>query len=258
MRHGDAHSGTLTSDRFIYSEVDSLPGIVSSTRVLVINGSPRMDKGNTALVLNPFVQGMRDSGAQVKVLYSKRLDIRPCTGEFRCWSGTPGSCCIKDDMASVLEEMRASDYWVFGAPVYAKLPGELQNIFNRTMPLFNENVVVRGRSLLPGIREPLKLQRMALVSSCSYWGLENFELVIEMMEFMAKALNCKLARPLLRPTSDMLRPGGGVDKQTARIVTEAARKAGSELVNDGEITAKSARLVQMPFLSRDRFLKRHS
>jgi hypothetical protein len=217
-----------------------------------------MDKGNTAIILSPFIQGMRDSGAQVKMLYSKRLDIKPCTGEFRCWEGSTGTCYIKDDMADLLAEMRTSDYWVFAVPVYAKLPGEVQNIFNRTMPLFNERVVVRGRSLLPGMRDRLKLDKMVLVSSCAFWGLENFELVVEMMEFMAKALDCKLARPLLRPNADMLRSGGGVDRQTAKIILDAAKKAGSELVKDGKITAKTARLVQMPFMTRDQFLKQQS
>lgn len=216
-----------------------------------------MDKGNTAHILNPFIDGMRDSGAQVKLLYTKRLDVRPCTGEFRCWSDTPGRCYVRDDMASVLEEMKDSDYWVFGVPVYAKLPGEIQNIFNRTMPLFNEKVVVRGRTLVPDIRDPLKLRKIALVSSSGYWGLENFELLVELMEFMAKAFGTRLARPLLRPNADLLRPRG-TDRQTARAIFEAARKAGSELVTGGEITAKSARQVQVPLMSRDRFLRSQS
>jgi len=213
-----------------------------------------MEKGNTALILNPFVQGMRESGAQVKVMYSKRLDIKPCTGEFRCWSGNPGCCYVKDDMAEVLEELRNSDYWVFGVPVYSKLPGEIQNIFNRMMPLFDDSVVVRGRTLLPGVRDPLKLRKIALVSSCGFWGLENFELVVEIMEFVAKAFDSKLARPLLRPNADLLRPGG-INRQTVKTITDAANRAGSELVTGGEITAKTARLVQMPMMSRDEFLK---
>jgi hypothetical protein len=216
-----------------------------------------MEKGNTALILNPFIQGMRDSGAQVKVMYSKRLEIRPCTGEFRCWSGTPGCCYIKDDMAAVLDEMRTSEYWVFGVPVYSKLPGEVQNILNRTMPLFDDSVVVRGRTMLPGIRDELGLKRLVLVSSCGFWGLENFELVVEIMGFVAKAFNSKMARPLLRPNADMLRPGG-VNRQTARTILDAARKAGVELVTTGDITAKTARLVQMPLTSRDEFLKSQS
>lgn len=230
------------------------PGIVTEVRALAVNCSPKMEKGNTALILNPFVEGMRDAGAQVKVMYSKRMDIKPCTGEFRCWYGTPGCCYVKDDMADVLAQVRASDYWILGVPVYAKLPGEVQNIFNRTMPLFQEKVVVRGRSFLPALREPLKLKRVVLVSSCGYWGLENFELVIEMMEFMAKAFDSRLARPLLRPNANMLR-SGGARRQTARAITDAARKAGSELVTKGDITAKTARLVQMPMMSRDEFLR---
>ena len=223
-------------------------------KALVINCSPRMERGNTALILNPFVQGMRDSGAQTKVLHAKRLDIRPCTGEFRCWSDSPGSCYIKDDMADVLAEMRGADFWVFGVPVYAKIPGELQNIFNRTMPLFNEDVVVRGRTLLPGIRAAMKVRRVVLVSSCAFWGLENFELVVDLLEFLAKAFGTKLARPILRPNADSLR-SRAINRQTARTIFDAASRAGSELVTKGDITARTARLVQMPLMSRDQFLK---
>ncbi len=213
-----------------------------------------MDKGNTALILNPFIEGMRDAGAQVKLLYAKKLEIRPCTGEFKCWSDSPGHCFVKDDMASMLAEMRESDYWVLGVPVYAKVPGELQNIFNRTMPLFTDGVVVRGRSLMPAIRDPLKLKKIALVSSCAYWGLENFDLLVETVEFMAKAFETKLARPLLRPNADMLRPRG-TDRQTARAIFDAAKMAGSELVRKEEISARTARAVQIPLMSRDQFLR---
>ena len=31
-------------------------------KAVAINGSPRMAKGNTAMVLTPFVQGMTDAG----------------------------------------------------------------------------------------------------------------------------------------------------------------------------------------------------
>jgi hypothetical protein len=74
--------GAAAGHGFIYLSRFS-PGGRASIKVLAVNCSPRMDKGNTAIILSPFIQGMRDSGAQVKMLYSKRLDIKPCTGEFR-------------------------------------------------------------------------------------------------------------------------------------------------------------------------------
>jgi hypothetical protein len=36
-------------------------------KVLVLNGSPRGERGATAGVLTPFVEGMRDAGADVEV-----------------------------------------------------------------------------------------------------------------------------------------------------------------------------------------------
>ena len=42
-------------------------------KAIAINGSPKMDGGNTALVLNPFLEGMKEAGAEVEVLYTSAL-----------------------------------------------------------------------------------------------------------------------------------------------------------------------------------------
>ena len=31
-------------------------------KVIVLNASPRKNNGNTALILNPFIEGMKDAG----------------------------------------------------------------------------------------------------------------------------------------------------------------------------------------------------
>lgn len=67
-------------------------------KVLAINSSPRMDKGNTALILNPFLEGMKEAGAEVELFYTSKLKIHPCTSEFNCWIKTPGECLHNDDM----------------------------------------------------------------------------------------------------------------------------------------------------------------
>jgi len=51
-------------------------------KVLAINGSPMMGKGNTALILAPFLQGMEEAGAEIDLFYTKKLKINPCQGEF--------------------------------------------------------------------------------------------------------------------------------------------------------------------------------
>ena len=39
------------------------------TRVFAINGSPRASKVNTAAVLEPYLEGMMEAGAEVERLY---------------------------------------------------------------------------------------------------------------------------------------------------------------------------------------------
>lgn len=38
---------------------------------LLADGSPRTDTGKTALILNPFLEGMRGAGAEVKLFFSR-------------------------------------------------------------------------------------------------------------------------------------------------------------------------------------------
>ena len=52
--------------------------------VLAFNCSPSMDEGNTALIFNPFIEGMRDAGAEVELFYTRKLKINFCTGEVNC------------------------------------------------------------------------------------------------------------------------------------------------------------------------------
>ena len=226
-------------------------------RALAFNCSPRMEKGNTALILNPFIDGMRGTGADVELLHTKKLRIRPCIGDFKCWSeGTLGECFFQDDMTEVLDKMARAETWVFGVPVYAKLPGELQNLFNRMMPLLKPNVLKRGRTLIPTRREDLRLERVALVSSCGWWGLENFDLLIRNVGFMAKIFDVKLAQPILRPDSDLFRRALRDGNDGHRILA-AAREAGAQLIKKGDIGRDTARTVQAPLRTLEEFMAKN-
>lgn len=223
-------------------------------RTLAFNCSPRMEKGNTALILNQLIRGMERAGADIELLYTKRLRIKPCIGDFRCWGDAPGTCTLKDDMEAVLEKMAEADTWVFGVPVHAKLPGELQNLFNRTMPLFKPNVLVRGRTLIPTKMKNVRVERIALVSSCGWWGLENFELLIRNFQFMAKIFDVPLATPLLRPEADLFRQRVSEGDDDSLDILEAAEDAGVQLATKGTISKEAARRVQVPLRSLREFL----
>ncbi|HDP96241.1 MAG TPA: flavodoxin family protein [Euryarchaeota archaeon] len=226
------------------------------TKVLAVNSSPNMEEGTTALILNPFLEGMKDAGAEVELLYTKKLDIKPCIGDFSCWE-TGGKCCINDDMEQVVSKLLNADMWIFGIPVYIPFPGEFQNLLNRTMPLFDGSADVRGGRMYPRLRKEVKLKLIGLISTCGYWGLDNFDKVIDPIKDMAEICKADFPDPLLRPHASllmsMLNEGSDVG-----FIVDAAREAGSQIINDGKISPKTSEIVSRPLVSFEEFASKES
>jgi multimeric flavodoxin WrbA len=74
-------------------------------KAIAINASPMMDKGNTAAILTPFLDGLKEAGAEVEIYYTKKLNTKPCQGEFNCQIKTPGKCFLEDDMKMLLPKL---------------------------------------------------------------------------------------------------------------------------------------------------------
>jgi len=228
-----------------------------SVRVVAINSSPRMGKGNTALVLDPFIEGMKDAGAKVELFYTKKLNIKPCIGDFRCWGSTPGKCRFRDDMDTLLPKLRDAEIWVLGIPLYVPMPGEIQNLINRTMPLLDGDIDVRKGRMYPKRRKEFNLRSLVLVSSCYFWGMDNFDKLTFVIEETALALGAEYAGALLRPQADvfktMLEAGEGGEKAVS-----AARSAGVQLIRNGKMAKSTLKKVSENLLSSTEFLRRFS
>lgn len=222
-------------------------------KVVAVNSSPEMDKGHTALVLNPFIEGMENAGAKVSRFYTKKLNIKPCSGEFKCWGEGDGRCYIRDDMDKVLPELRDAEIWVLGIPLYVPMPGEMQNLINRTMPLLSNVIDVHGRRMFPQRRPDLKVKKLALVSSCAFWEMENFDKLVWTIEETAEALGTEFAGALLRPHAIVMK-SMMTSGQDVSSVVRAASNAGSELVKKGKISAATLEKVSAPLVTFEEYL----
>ena len=62
-------------------------------KVLVIDGSPRGNDGNTMVLTNKFVEGMcLVDDFDIDVIHLKDYRIKFCKGCFYCWNNTEGKC----------------------------------------------------------------------------------------------------------------------------------------------------------------------
>ncbi len=224
-------------------------------KVLAFNSSPMMGKGNTALILNPFLEGMREAGAEVELFYTKKLKINPCQGEFNCWLKTPGKCWQKDDMDMLRPKMGEADVWVLATPLYVDgMTGPMKNLIDRIIPLVQPFFELRDDHIRHPAREGSNRGKMVLVSNCGFWEMDNFDALLVHVKALCKNGNREFAGALLRPHGGALRPmleiGGLVED-----VVEAAREAGRQLVRDGKISTETLNTVSRELMSREDYIQ---
>jgi multimeric flavodoxin WrbA len=107
-------------------------------RVLGLIGSPRK-KGNTAIMVDTFLDGAKSAGAEVKKYFLKDLTINQCMGCFRNCMVQPGYKCkiYRDDMDTIMPDMAASDLMLFASPLYcATYTAIMARFFERCLPFW--------------------------------------------------------------------------------------------------------------------------
>ena len=215
-------------------------------KVLAINGSPHMDEGNTAMILNPFLGGMREAGSDVEVFYTRKLKIGACNGDLSCWFKNPGICGQKDDMQMLLPKLKEADIVVWASPVYyAGVTGPLKNLMDRQLPLNLQG----GQAKHP---------KAVLVSTCSAWELSMFDPLLLQMRAIYTRPNesSDFAGALLRPMADgmkdMIKAG---ETKLVEDIFQAAREAGRQLAKEGTISEELEARVSRALMPRDAYYK---
>ncbi len=84
-------------------------------RVLGLCGSPRRG-GNTEILLDEFMRGCADAGAETEKIVLSQTKINGCLGCDACEE--TGQCIQKDDMESLYETLEQSERIVLASPIY--------------------------------------------------------------------------------------------------------------------------------------------
>lgn len=228
------------------------------TKVVAINGSPRMEKGNTAMILTPFIQGMMDAGGDVELFYTSRLKVKPCAcGEMYCWRKKPGECCIKDDMELLYPKLREADILVLATPVYIPLPGEMQNVINRLCPLFDPFLEFREGRTRAMFRKDVGIRKIVLVSTGGWWEKANFGTVVRITEELAKDTSVEFSGAVLRPHAFLMKEKGELTEDGGEVL-DAVRRAGYELVEKGRMKKELLEMVSRPLISQEELWCRYN
>lgn len=145
--------------------------------ILAINGSPKGKRSNTWRLTSSFLDGITaqeesayEQTPEIETLNVSNLDIKPCLGCFSCWSKTPGTCCIHDDMRAVIEKILWADIIIWSFPLYYfGLPGPLKNLIDRQLPMSLPFMSAGTESGGHPSRYDMSGKRTVVISTCGFY-----------------------------------------------------------------------------------------
>jgi putative sterol carrier protein len=193
---------------------------------------------------------MRDGGIEPEILFLKDYKINPCIGCYTCWSKTPGVCIHKDDMASLLDKLKAVDLVIYAQPLYVfTVPGITKNFLDRQIPLLEPFLIERpdGSTGHPNRYKDDNRGRMLLFSVCGFPEKDHFKAMVEMFRLMSRAGGRPLIGEILRPSSESMRFGermGG----NYEMAMDALYRAGKEVTSQGYVSTATEDVISSPFL----------
>ena len=107
-------------------------------KLMAIIGSPRKG-GNTELLVDKVVEGCKSKAAvAVEKIVITDKNIQQCNGCLTCTFPPPGTgkCVLRDDMDELLEQIKASDAFIFGTPNHMRtVTAPMLNFLARMLPL---------------------------------------------------------------------------------------------------------------------------
>jgi multimeric flavodoxin WrbA len=223
-------------------------------KALAINSSPHCEKGNTALILGPFLDGMREVGAEVQLYYTKKMKIKPCLAEYSCWFKTPGKCIQEDDMRELLPKIIGADILVLATPLYVDgMTGAMKNLLDRAIPIGDPIIELRDGHCRHPSRGGVRDGKLVLVSNCGFWEMDNFDSLLEHLKAISRNLGREFSGALLRPHGPalkaMMAQGAPVDD-----VLEASREAGRQLVLNGRMSVDTLKIIGRDLLPKQMYV----
>jgi len=108
-------------------------------KVLLLCGSPRPN-GNTYQVLEECAGAIENEGLEAEIISFAGEDIRSCIHCKKC--GELNGCIINDGLNEIISELRESQGFIVGSPVYyGAARGDVMSALQRMgmVSLFNDN-----------------------------------------------------------------------------------------------------------------------
>ncbi len=225
-------------------------------KITSFNGSPRGEKSNTHFMVEAFLEGARDAGAETENVFLARKTIKHCLGCFTCWTKTPGKCAIKDDMTLLLPKVLESDIAVLATPLYVdNVTGIMKNFMDRLIPLFDPHFAKDAGGECRHIKRYEKYPKYVIISNCGFPERSHFQTLELLFRRMARNSSSEVIAEIYRDGGEVLANGSLLLKPLIWKYKRLLKKAGEEVVKDMKISDETRKELEKPIISPESYIE---
>jgi hypothetical protein len=226
-------------------------------KITAINGSPRGLNSTTNIMIEEFLSGAREAGAQTENIILCEKKIHDCLGCFSCWTKTPGKCVVKDDMSELFKKIMISDITVFASPVYVGgVTGIMKNFIDRLLlPATDPHIKMDGDGIVRHVNQHVPPPGMVVISNCGFPSPDCFKYFRSIFSFIDSQGGLKLLTEIYLSEGPLLQvndPGLSTIIQNYRSLL---RKAGGEMVKNQAVSTETQFELEKPLISYDLYIE---
>lgn len=214
-------------------------------KIVVINGSPKGESSNTNKMVNAFLKGAQEVGANTINIFLAENEIKHCRGCHVCWTKGPGQCVISDDMLKVLSLVGGADVIIFASPVYFEnISGMLKTFMDRMTMLGSPHSQKDEKEV--GVQteaEELHGPKLMMISSCGHPNSSEFDVTSLWIKRVALKMNMELIGEIYAGQGKFLTTPPEYLRPMVSNYLQLLETAGKEIASNKKLSAATERLL---------------
>ncbi len=225
-------------------------------KITAFSGSHKGREGNTLLMVEEFLKGAEEAGAEIENVILAEKNIRYCKGDFDCWLKTSGKCILHDDMEELIPGFMASDVVVFAFPVYFdNVPGLMKTFIDRLLPVLLPHFVEDEMGEYRHGKRFEKYPKIVVLSNSGLPGLSNFQVVGLFFRRLARTLHTEVIGEIYRGEGEVLKVKNLLVKPLVSKYKKLLRSAGRSIVENQEIPDELREKLEKPIVPEHLYIK---